>query len=204
MKKIIGFLVIASSFMACKVNKPFNAPQMEQAVVAHKKVAILPFKVTFSEDYKKISREGKISWEEQERRAGIDLQKSTFEYFAKRANKKGLNVIPADFLSINKKLQEAGIPFSQLMTLDKGRLGDILGVDAIIFGAAEVDFNMRNAYMGNNGILASLELYDGVTGALIWKDTSKDYIRGRFDSPQDLASRAVNDLMNSLPYKRTK
>jgi len=201
MKKILCFFVLIAGLYACSSVKPYTLPESEALVTAHRRVAILPFQVRFSEDYKKMMREGKTPWEEQERRAGIDLQRSAFESLAKRANKKRLSITVQDYLTTNRTLEQSGIPYSQLMVMEKSRIASLLGVDAVIFGSSDVEFNISRGFMGNNGINTRLELFDASAGQKVWGVSDREYIRNRFDSPQDLARRTVSDLIGALPYK---
>ncbi len=201
MKRAIVLFVIVAAISGCSSVKPYTLPESETLIGNHKKVAVLPFLVSFSEDYKKVSREGKASWSEQERIAGIDLQRVTFEYLAKRSNKKNFELIIQDYQTTNRALEQSGIPFSQLMGMEKSRIASLLGVDAVIFGTSEIEYNIRNGFMGNNGISTSMDLFDASVGQKVWGLSDKEYIRGRFDSPQDLARRTVSDLVSSLPYK---
>lgn len=202
MKKIGYFCVLLLGLYSCRSVKPYTLPESESLISTHKRVAVLPFEVKFSEDYKKMMREGKIPWEEQERRAGIDLQKSAFEYLAKRANKKKLAITVQDYLTTNRTLEQSGIPYSQLMVMEKSRIASLLGVDAVIFGSSSVEFNVTRGFMGSNGIITSLDLFDASAGQKVWGISEREYIRNRFDSPQDLARRTVSDLIGALPYKK--
>ena len=186
---------------ACKNNQGFLAENANSALEMHKRVAILPFKVTFNEEYKAISRgRGQGNWQEQERIAGLDLQKSAFNILARRAEKKKWGITVQDFLTTNKTLQSENIRFSELKSIDKGKLARLLGVDAVIWGDAEMQFSMRN-FAGRNGMNTQLQLIDADSGGLIWQSQSFQDISNRMDSPQDLAVRAVQNLIGALPYK---
>lgn len=203
MKRILCFCALMVGLYSCRSVKPYLLPESEALINTHKRVAILPFEVRFSEDYKKMMMRGdKVPWEEQERRAGIDLQKAAFEYLAKRANKKHLSITVQDYLSTNRTLEQSGIPYSQLMVMEKSRIASLLGVDAVIFGSSSVEFDMQRGFTGNNGIITSLDLFDAAAGQKVWGITDREYIRNRFDSPQDLARRTVSDLISLLPYKK--
>ncbi|MBX2953997.1 MAG: hypothetical protein KF870_15960 [Leadbetterella sp.] len=202
MKKIGCFCVLLLGLYSCRNVKPYTLPESESLISTHKRVAILPFEVKFSEDYKKMMREGKTPWEEQERRAGIDLQRSAFEYLAKRANKKKLAITVQDYLTTNRTLEQSGIPYSQLMVMEKSRIASLLGVDAVIFGSSSMEFNVTRGFAGSNGIITSLDLFDASAGQKVWGISDREYIRNRFDSPQDLARRTVSDLIGALPYKK--
>lgn len=186
---------------ACKSNQGFLAENANSALEMHKRVAILPFKVTFSEEYKTVSRgRGQGNWQEQERIAGLDLQKSTFTVLARRAEKKKWGITVQDFLTTNKTLQSENIRFSELRSIDKGKLARLLGVDAVIWGNAEMQFSMRN-FAARNGMNTQLQLIDADSGGLIWQSQSFQDINIRMDSPQDLAVRAVQNLVGELPYR---
>lgn len=186
---------------ACKSNQGFLAENANSALEMHKRVAILPFKVTFNEEYKAISRgRGQGNWQEQERIAGLDLQKTAFNIMARRAEKKKWGITVQDFLTTNKTLQSENIRFSELKSIDKGKLARLLGVDAVLWGDAEMQFSMRN-FTGRNGMNTQLQLIDADSGSLLWQNQSFQDISNRMDSPQDLAVRAVQNLIGALPYK---
>jgi hypothetical protein len=188
-------------FSACKSNQEFLAENANSALVMHKRVAVLPFKVTFNEEYKAISRgRSQGNWQEQERIAGLDLQKSAFNMLARRAEKKKWSITVQDFLTTNKTLQSENIRFSELKSIDKGKLARLLGVDAVIWGNAEMQFSMRN-FAGRNGMNTQLQLIDADSGGLIWQSQSFQDISNRMDSPQDLAVRAIQNLIGALPYR---
>ncbi|MCD8539255.1 MAG: hypothetical protein LRY55_05440 [Leadbetterella sp.] len=202
MKKILCFCVVLLGLYSCRSVKPYTLPESEALISTHKRVAVLPFEVKFSEDYKKMMRPDKTPWEEQERRAGIDLQRSAFEYLAKRANKKQLGITVQDYLTTNRTLEQSGIPYSQLMVMEKARIAALLGVDAVIFGSSSVQFDVQRGFTGTNGIITNMDLFDASAGQKVWGVSDREYIRNRFDSPQDLARRTVSDLISSLPYKK--
>jgi len=201
MKKIGVLFLVMWGFYACKTAKPYTLPDSEALISAHKRVAVLPFDVKFSEEYKKVMREGKTPWEEQERRAGIDLQRSAFEDLARRVNKKRLGITVQDYLTTNRTLEQSGIPYSQLIGMEKARIASLLGVDAVVFGSSAVEFSMSRGFTGSNGIVTRLDLFDAGAGQKVWSISDREYIRSRFDSPQDLARRTVSDLIGALPYK---
>jgi hypothetical protein len=199
---LLGMAVLFLS--GCAGSARFSHPEGQQRVQNHQRVAILPFKVSFSEVYKQAMREGQVPWPEQERRAGIDLQRTAFEYLAKRANKKKYSITVQDYKSTNRTLEQMGISYSELLIMDKGQLAQDLGVDAVVFARSEVAFDVHRFSMGMNGIETTMALYDASLGAEVWKQTTREYIRSRFDSPQELGKKSISGLINSLPYKSVK
>jgi len=193
---IIGFLVFS-----CKTNQGTISGNGNALVQRHHRVAILPFKVVFSDEYKAVSiGRSQGNWPEQERVAGLDLQKQCFEILTKRAGKKHFGFTVQDFLTTNKALQRENIRFSELQTLDKGKLARILGVDAVIWGETQMQYAMRN-FMARNGMNTMMQLWDAETVSLVWQNTIFTDVSNRMDSPQDLASRSVSNLINDLPYR---
>jgi hypothetical protein len=198
-----AFLIIFN-IIGCKTNQSFLAENANSALQMHRRVAVLPLKVTFNEEYKSISRgRGQGNWPEQERIAGLDLQKTTFNILARRAEKKKWGITVQDFLTTNRTLQSENIRFSELKSIDKGKLARLLGVDAVIWGETEMQFSMRN-FAGRNGMNTQLQLIDADSGGLLWQNQSFQDISNRMDSPQDLAVRAVQNLIGALPYQAQK
>lgn len=202
MKRIL-FCFLLVSIISCKTGNVYMSAGAPQALAAHTRVAILPFKVNFSEEYKNISQQGNRQgdWQNQERIAGLDLQKSAFTILTKRAAKKAYNFTVVDFLSTNKALEREGIRFSQIAGYDKAKLARIIGVDAVIYGEAQMTMSMRS-FAARNGINCELYLYDAMSNELLWKDKIFEDVSRMGDSPQTLANSALRGLINSIPYVR--
>lgn len=204
MKQIILVISLMLSLASCKSSQQFTRPDGEARISEHHRVAVLPFQVRFSEDYKEGMRSTSVPWVEQERIAGIDLQKEAFLTLQKKVTKKKWNITVQDYLTTNRRLEESGISFSRLMAMDKAKVADILGVDAVIYGSSDVEYNFRRGFTGFNGLLTAVHLYDGELNDVIWTNKGKEYLRSGFDSPQDLGRRSVSGLVESLPYRYTK
>jgi hypothetical protein len=197
---VIGFFVFS-----CKVNQVVLAEKEQAAVDTHQRVAILPFKVTFSENYKMNSRQSNRSntWQEQERVAGLDLQKNCFLLLTKRAAKKQFGITIQDFLTTNKTLEKENVGFSQIKNFDKSTLARMLGVDAVIWGETSMELS-QSSWAARNGMKSNMQLYDAQSGNMIWQNDVFQDATNRMDSPQDLAGRNVSTLINTLPYKTKK
>jgi TolB-like protein len=63
-----------------------------------------------------------------------------------------------------------------------------------------MQFSMRN-FASRNGMNTQLQLIDADSGGLVWTSQSFQDINNRMDSPQDLAVRAVQNLVGELPYR---
>lgn len=204
MKKIIGItFIIALGMFSCQTQQKLAVDNISQYTQTHQRIAILPFKVTFSEAYKAMSQRGRKQddWKEQERVAGLDLQKSTFEILSKRALKKNFGFTLQDFLTTNKTLQAENIRFSELASIGKGQLARLLGVDAVIWRETEMEMDPAG-WRNRNGIETTLALFDAKSEQKIWQQSSFADAMRRFDTPQSLAQNTIQNLVTALPYKK--
>lgn len=201
---VISFFSILV-LQSCQVQKPVTVENINQYIESHNRVAILPFKVKFSDDYKAISQRGRAqaNWVEQERIAGLDMQKECFKIFSKKAIKKNWGITAQDFLTTNKMLEQEGIRFSALSSADKIKVGRLLGVDAVIWAESEMLYDM-SGWRNRNGMQTRMYLYDIASGQLIWDNSSLVDVNSRLDSPQSIAGRTVDQLISALPYLKNK
>ncbi len=198
MKKI-SLLFIIPIFLSCAVNSPRQVDNLNEIMADYTQIAVLPLRVTFSEDYKRLPSRGRsTNWDEQERFAGLDLQKTCFSSIAERANKKNWSVTFQNYLLTNKTLAEKRIAITDIHTADKDALAKLLKVDAVLYGTSTMDFNM-NSY--RKGMDTELKLIDAKTGQIIWSQSYFESISNRMESPQDLAEKSVNSLVRALPFK---
>jgi hypothetical protein len=175
----------------------------KEAIIAtdYKSIAILPFTVKFSADYKALpNQRQKSNWEDQERVAGLDLQKNAFIYFNERANKKEWEVSAQSLLQTNKILSDKKVPIFSIPEADKGALATILGVDAVLYGESEMEFEIQGF---RRGMQTSLMLVD-VSNNVLWKKTKYEDLNSGSTSPQDLALRSLNGLIKTLPFQSEK
>ncbi|MGL4629847.1 MAG: hypothetical protein ACRCVT_01480 [Leadbetterella sp.] len=178
-----------------------NSGISSEKLSQYKSVSILPFKVEFSSEYKRQVRKGENSWEDQERIAGLDLQKNTFAEFTRRAVKKNWPMIPKNFTETNKNLSSNKIAIQTIYSLEKSSFRDILSTDCYLQGLAKMEygsFNMRR------GINLEIALYDTKTGELLWQDEIFEDISSRMDSPADLAQSGISRLIRYLPFRSSK
>lgn len=194
--------------LGCASNKPAVTSEFMEASRFHEKVAILPFSVNFNEDYKRTlaqrntrARESNY-WEETAKFAGMDMQKSMFANMAKQIKKGRYELVIQDFVSTNKALEQAQIPYRGLASVDKALLAKQLGVDAIIYGEALVNVDYRSFNRG--GVETKLSIYDARTGQRVWMDELTEQANSYTDTPDGLASRTVEQMSKRLPYMVVK
>lgn len=199
----IASAVIMFFMTSCLQPAPVSEVFMERAQ-EHQKIAILPFSVVFDDDFKNNSRRKNDQdyWVEQQRLAGLDLQKSLFIYAAEETRKGRIEKVIQSFEVTNKLLADAGVSFFEIARADKGALSKILGVDAVIFGSSEVNADpLQNFMMGRAGTELTTQIYDGKTGNILWsKSLRQQPTRG--ENPKTLADELARQTMRMLPYRR--
>jgi len=206
MKKLIPVLFLGLLF-SCTVNAPYQSDQLQKAILNHSKIAVLPFQVEFNREYKENSGiRGRSSspdyWIEQERLAGLDMQKEFFLSVAKQVEKGKFEKVIQDFITTNKLLEQAGVKIYDIPKLDKGRLGRILGVDAVIWGETSIVVNPPFGYGSlPGGATTVANLYEGDSGELLWQKQLNQRPTNRMDTPKRLGNSTAQQLAKLLPYR---
>lgn len=211
------YLVLFPLFLlaACQVQKPSSVADMS-VLETHKKVAILPFDVDFSDQYlqvvynRKRNREQsfeEFAWE-QKRLAGLDLQADMYRALAKKIEKGKLSLPIMDFLQTNRLLAESNVPMNMVFTMNKQELARILQVDAVISGTSlvEVDRPNLNRMMlatpfGFGGVTTDVLITDRLTGQVAWKSQFSLRPSQMMDTPAFLATSTVTTIAKRIPYK---
>ncbi len=208
MKSFFSTLILVLLFCTCKDQTPKVTQDFKTYAPQHGQIAVLPFKVSFNEDYMiNSTRRNNLSnlndyWREQSRLAGLDMQKEFFLDLVKQVQKGKMTMAVQDFLSTRKKLESAGIRFSEIAKYDKGKLARILGVDAVFWGQTEVNATVSNFGFLNpkDGVHTQLGLYNAENGALLWMDSSDSRPSMYSDTPSGLTSQTLHNLSKRQPY----
>lgn len=206
MKRIWLVLVVFGLMLAsCASNAPFVSADMQNTIAFHRKIAVLPFEVSFNEEYKQNSgrRTSQDYWREQERLAGLDMQKEFFISVAKQVEKGKFEKVIQDFLTTNKLLEAAGVKIYDIPKLDKGKLCRVLNVDGLVWGQTSIVVNPPFGFSSlPGGATTAGSLYDGGTGELLWQTKISQTPTSRMDTPQRLGAETARQLAKSLPYGR--
>ncbi len=199
-------IIFMLSLASCQTKVPF-AGQYASLASQHQRIAILPFKVKFNEAYKQMPTRSRRNpdeayWQEQQRLAGLDMQKSLFLDLAKQVEKGRYEKVIQDFNTTNKLLESAGITFFQLANADKGRIADILGVDAVIWGDSEIIITPPNFGFpsGRDGAYTTATIYDAASGQAVWQQEVSQRPNNAMDTPKRLGDESVSSLAKMLPY----
>ncbi|UBM60916.1 hypothetical protein LAG90_09750 [Marinilongibacter aquaticus] len=210
MKAKYIFPILALFFLAsCASKGPYVSDDALSMAGQHREVAILPFAVSFDNNYKMMMRQargrnGDEYWAEQGRLAGLEIQKDFFTVMAKEIEKGRIQKVIQSFAVTNKRLSDAGIPIQQLQNMDKAQLCQILGVDAVLVGTSKVEVFPGGRFSSPGGTRVEARLYDGRSGALIWSDETLQRPSTPYDTPSRLGSMAVDGLVKDLPYRKKR
>jgi PBP1b-binding outer membrane lipoprotein LpoB len=203
------FIVIIAAFIyGCAAPKGSLSPNFNQISASHKDVAILPFYVSMQNPSR--ADDGQIKFNlmsEQERQGALDLQRDLFLYLAKQVQKGNITMRFQDFNRTNKTLSENGIKLDQISQIDKAKLANILGVDAVFWGMTAVNISRRSTMMGpsyRDGVESELRLFDARTGEMIWNTQSSQRPSSPMDTPHRLASNTLNSMARQVPYRVKK
>ncbi len=205
MKRFL-LLILIISLESCQTRVPFSG-QFSGLASQHQRIAILPFEVQFNEAYKQMPTRSRRNpdeayWREQQRLAGLDMQKSLFLNMARQVEKGRYEKVIQDFNATNKLLETAGISFFQLAKANKAQLAEILGVDALIWGDAEIIITPPNFGFpsGRDGAYTTLTIYDGMSGQPVWQEDVSTRPNSPMDTPKRLGDESVSSLAKMLPY----
>ncbi len=201
---LVCLLILSSGFSQPKPN--YEAPNLKQAVAAHKMVAILPLKVAIS--YKKLPDGYDSSTNElQQKQQGISMQQGLFAYLLRKAA--DFTVSFQDVQRTNVLLKQAGV-FDQLDSLPADSICEILKVDAVIRASYAYDNTAAAATakklpFGIGGAAApaafTIQLHKGNDGTLLWR-FYKEMNDGAFTNANDLMEKMMGKVGKKFPYEK--
>ncbi|WP_304233507.1 hypothetical protein [Jiulongibacter sediminis] len=205
MKKLLALLSIVF-LVSCQSQVPFSGENASLAT-QHQKLAILPFKVTFNEEYKQRpqrfnARPDAEYWREQERLAGLDMQKELFMQMAHQVERGRYERVIQDFNTTNQLLEQAGVRFYDIQGAAKGNLARMLGVDALIYGETEIVVTppMMGFSNSRDGAYSAIVIYDAGSGQPVWQEDVSQRPSNQMDTPKRLADDTARSLAKMLPY----
>jgi hypothetical protein len=207
MRNLLFPLLAIQLMFSCTVNAPYQSEQLQSAMLSHERIAVLPFEVVFNKEYKENSGiRGRHSspkfWIEQERLAGLDMQKEFFLSVAKQVEKGKFEKVIQDFITTNKLLEQSGVKIYDIPKLDKGRLSQLLGVDAVICGETSIVVNPLYGFSSlPGGATTVATLYEGGSGELLWQKELTQRPTNRMDTPKRLGNSTAQQLAKLLPYR---
>jgi hypothetical protein len=158
----------------------YKAQNFGTALQKHKTVAIIPAEVTMKLRPNQQRKTSESELRELEKTTGYEIQDKMHGWFLRRSAKYQYTVSFQDINKTNAKLKDAGIEYKDLRDMDRSKLANILGVDAIMQDrlntekpmseGAAVAVGLLVGYWGNtNNVQTTINIHDGNSGDLLWK-----------------------------------
>ena len=202
-------LTILSSNAQEGAKQIFEVPNLKEALLKHKIVAILPFETGIS--FKRPPKDfDPVANKEDEKKLSRDLQNEMFTFLLRKKNNYTVDFQDPD--KTNTLLRKAGL-IAKINETGIDSLAKILGVDAIIKcsysyektsseGAAiakTILFGGLGSKTGSGKLV--MQIKNGLDGELLWR-FSKDMDDGVFSSASELMNRMMRKVSRNFPYEK--
>lgn len=209
---VVSVLLLVALLAGCGPTI-YKTTEFEQYRQTHKSIAILPFVVSIDPNKlpKNITPEQVEAQKHEEAHA---LQQQLYMRFLEREKKGEYTVDFQDVDKTNALLAKAGISDSNMASLTKRELKEILGVDAILSGtiyrqklastgAAIATAVLFGFFAATNEVDVNVNIHDAATDELVWKYEHK--AKGSVgDSPEKMAKSLMKSVSKTFPYKKPK
>jgi len=208
MKKSLTLFAIIFATLITAQKQIYEADNLKELIIKHKKVAILPFNIAITHRKQNEALNAEFN-RQQEETMSNSIQTSMYTFLLRR--RKDYTVEFQDVEKTNILLKRAGV-FDQINDLTKDELAKILDVDAVISGKFEneqtrTDKQARNnvMWLGTGGKTGSgtltMILNDGISGDMIWRfyKTMDDNYR---KSTDDLVESMMRKVSRNFPYEK--
>jgi hypothetical protein len=209
--KSVVALMLFFLLAACSTADMYTKPEFADVTKTHKRVAILPFAVSF--DAKSISKDFTVeAAKKAEKDESTLFQKSLYTQFLKREKEGKYTVAFQDVDETNTLLSKAGITYDNMSSFTKAELASKLGVDAVISGSIHrskpmsttgaVVMTLLVGFGGNtNKVNVNMALHNGSNGDLLWK-YDNDRAGGLGSSSEEIAKSLMNNISKNFPYMK--
>ena len=200
------FLLFSCDIQAQK--QIFVSPNLQSALLRHKNVAIIPFRVSIS--YKRTPKnfdaEGNKA---DEKKSALNMQSGMQTYLLRKQDK--YSVTFQDVQRTNTLLKQAGV-FDKLDEVLPDSLCKILGVDAVInstytyektgSAGASIATAMVFGVASSTGAGAlTMQIYDGKDGSLLWR-FYKEMSENVYSSGDEIMEKMMRKVSRNFPYEK--
>jgi len=216
MKKMMLLALLLLSTLgavSAQTREIYTNPKFRELAKDHKKLAVLPFRVTLSlRPNEVIKRGGPAGVRQLELREGLNVQSALQSYFLKRKADREMDVDVQDVAMTNALLAKNNLTADKLATLTMDELAQLLGVDGIISGTFEstqpmsdgaaIALSLVVGFGGatNTGKL-SISINDGKTAELLFK-YDKTLSRGLGSDTNTIIMTIMRKASRQFPYSR--
>jgi len=206
---LLYFVCIQANAQYESSKQTFSAPELKEAVLKHKTVAIIPLKSSIF--YKKMPKgmDAEMVMNE-EKKMGYDMQSGMYTFLLRKVDNYTVNFQEVDRTNI--LLKKAGFVEKRDEFLPED-LCKILNVDAVIIAnyswsktGSEAGAIAKSLIFGGiGGGVASgtltLQIYEAKEGKLLWRFT-KEMNEGAFSSANELMERMMRKVSRNFPYEK--
>lgn len=195
------------------IAKVYEAPETEERVKTHQKIAILPMKVTMRDT--KASQKNRMSAEDLQRMEDTyqeGFQNSMYSWFLRMKKKGRMSQEIQDVSRTNALLKKNGLmTFEDIEAYTYDEIAKMLGVDAVFAGNV-----IATRSFGKGGAVAiavltgvsvktgdadvMVRLYDGQEGKLLWS-FDRTVASSYASDPEDVVDYLMKRVSKRFPYK---
>ena len=182
MKRTLALSIMVLTMVILEACSPriYQSDSFDAALSRHKTVAILPAAVSISLRPNQLKKMTPEQMTEMSLREARDIQEKMYGWFLRRQDRFQYTVKFQDVTRTNSLLHSAGLNYADQDTYDRGKLAEILGVDAVIQVKAKMDKPMSEgaavalgllfgAWGATNRVETEINIHDGRTSDLLWK-----------------------------------
>jgi hypothetical protein len=203
MKRIYIIMLLGITIFITSCAKIYYSPDAYTVAQKHKKIAIIPPKVSIAAK-KKVDAE---AIKEQQKTESINFQNEIYSWLLKRKMQRKINVELQEVETTNAKLAKANYPEEPL---SPGELCKLLGVDGILMsnfglskpmseGGAIAMTLLVGAGGATNEVNVSISIHDGGDDKLIWNYDHK-FSGGLGSSPSSMVDVIMRKASKKMPY----
>jgi len=189
----------------------YKNPDFDNITKDHKRVAIVPFKVSISQPPKDFTAE---MVKDAEKNEGYMMQRQIYGKFLGRQSKGEYTIEFQDVDETNALLAKDSITYGNLEKYTKTELGRVLNVDAVLSAsiirthpmssAASIALGVIFGVFGStNRVDINVTIHEVQGNKLLWQyDHQASGSVG--SSPEELAKSLMGGISKTFPYKRKK
>ena len=188
-------------------------PQFAELTKTHKRVAILPFKVTI--DMKHLPKNMTVDMVHQsEKEEGVEFQRQLYTRLLQKSSEEGYTVGFQDVDQTDALMSKAGYSLDSLSVHTKDEIAKVLGVDALLSGTVHqtqpTSTGMAMAQtllIGFGGSTQRVDInivvHSGADGQLLWSYDHNDH-GGLMNSVEGMIKSLLKKVAGNFPYKQAK
>ena len=209
--KSLALIIICTIFLTSCGPTIFTAPGFQQEKRQHKTLAILPFDVHISSNKlpKNVTMDMVIRQQEE---TGYALQSNAYTYLLNEMSKNKYTIAFQDVDKTNALLTKSNIYYEDMPSMTKQEICEILGVDVVMSGRANLEKPMSDGgaialgvlfgfWSNTNKVDVNVSIHDKNDSKLQWK---YDHVASGTvgSNTEQLSKSLMRNVSKKFPYKR--